>query len=147
MRFRGLSRTFLTRVGLGLFLLTAITATARDGRDFAGIYSLTNVQQSGDTVHLTLHLRLSNNSDADIKGAIVTLMQDSPLVALRGSFPTVQLWRKNQAVKLSGQFTISKREYEDWSRAPGQPNIVILYQDASGRTWQKGAQMHPRPTI
>jgi len=147
MRFRGLSRAFLLSVVLGTLLLGAITATASGGRDFAGVYSLSNVQLSGDTVHLTLHVRLSNYSNADIKGAIVTLMQGPPAAGLRGSFSTIQLWHKNQEVKLSGQFTISKREYEDWTRAPGQPNIVILYQDATGQTWTKSAQMRSRPTI
>lgn len=147
MRFRGLSRTSVMGVCLTIFLLGTITATAKDGRDFAGVYGFTDVQEQGDMVRLTLHLRLFNNSEADIKGAVIALMEGPPRVALRGSFPTVKVWRQNQDVKLSQQFTISKREYRDWLRPPAQPNVVIIYQDANGQTWEKGAQMRPQPII
>lgn len=147
MRFRGLSRTFVMGVGLGILLLSALTATARDGRDFAGIYSLSSVQPQGDNVLLTLHVKLSNYSGADISGAIVTLMKGHPEAGLRGSFPTVKTWRKGQAVKLSAQFTIPKREFETWSHQPAQPDVVILYQDANGQTWQRGAQLRPEPVL
>jgi hypothetical protein len=145
MRFRGLSRASVMGVCLTIFLLGTITATAKDGRDFAGVYGFTGVQEQGDHVHLTLHLRLFNNSDADIKGAVITLMEGPTGVRLRGNFPTVKVWRKNQDVKLSQQFTIPRREYEDWLRPPAQPNVVIIYQDANGQTWEKGAQMRPQP--
>ena len=145
MRFRGLSPAFVTSVCLAMFLLGTIPATARDGRDFAGVYGFTDVQENGDTVRLTLHLRLFNNGEADIKGAVITLMEGPTGVGLRGSFPTVKVWRKNQDVRLSQQFTIPRREYEDWLRPPAQPNVVIIYQDANGKMWEKGAQMRPQP--
>lgn len=147
MRVRGLSRAFAAGVSLAILLLGTTTATAKDGRDFAGVYGFTDVQEHGDMVSLTLHLRLFNNSEADIKGAIVTLMEGPTGVGLRGAFPTVKVWRKNQDVKLSQQFTIPKREYEDWLRPPAQPNVVVIYQDANGQTWEKGAQMRPRPVV
>jgi hypothetical protein len=147
MRFRGLSRTSVMGVCLTIFLLGTITATAKDGRDFAGVYGFTDVQEQGDMVRLTLHLRLFNNSEADIKGAVITLMEGPTGLALRGNFPTVKVWRKNKDVKLSQQFTISKSEYRDWLRPPAQPNVVIIYQDANGQTWEKGAQMRPQPII
>ncbi len=147
MRFRGLSRASVMGVWLAIFLLGTITATAKDGRDFAGVYGFTDVQEQGDMVRLTLHLRLFNNSEADIKGAVIVLMEGPTGLALRGNFPTVKVWRKNQDVKLSQQFTVPKREYEEWLRPPAQPNVVIIYQDASGQTWEKGAQMHPQPVV
>jgi len=147
MRFRGLSRASVMGVWLAIFLLGTITATAKDGRDFAGVYGFTDVQEQGDMVHLTLHVRLFNNSEADIKGAVIVLMEGSTGVGLRGNFPAVKVWRKNQDVKLSQQFTVPKREYQDWLRPPAQPNVVIIYQDANGQTWEKGAQMRPQPVV
>ncbi len=141
MRLRGISRAIFMRVWLGILLLSAISASAGNGRDFAGVYGFTDVHEQGDMVHLTLHLQLANNSDADIKGAAITLMEGFPGVNFRGSFATVKVWRKNQDVKVSQQFTIPKREYKDWVQPPAQPNVVVIYQDASGRTWEKGAQM------
>jgi hypothetical protein len=148
MRFPAFSRASLMGALVAVFLLGTITATAKDGRDFAGVYGFTDVQEQGDNVHLTLHLRLFNNSEADIKGAVIVLMEGPTGVGLRGNFPTVKkMWRKSQDVKLSQQFTVPMREYRDWLRPPAQPNVVIIYQDAHGQTWQKGAQMHPEPVI
>lgn len=146
MRFSGILRMSLKSAVLAI-LLSAVGLTAKDGRDFAGSYGFTDVQEQGDKVQLTLHLRLHNFSDADIKGAVVTLREGSTGVGLWGSFPVVKLWQKNREVKLSQQFTVPRREYEDWLRPPAQPNVVIMYQDADGHTWQKGAQMRPRPVM
>ncbi len=145
MRFRGRARTCFMAAWLLMFLLAAITANAKDGRDFAGVYGFTNVQESGDTVHLTLHVRLANNSEADIKGAVITLMEGRTGVGVRGSFASVKVWRKNQDVNVSQEFTIPKREYQEWLQPPAQPNVVVIYKDAAGRTWEKGAQMRPVP--
>ena len=68
-------------------------------------------------------------------------------MSLRGSFPTVKVWQKSHDVRLSQEFTVPKREYEDWLRPPAQPNVVVIYQDSDGQTWQKGAQMHPQPVL
>jgi hypothetical protein len=147
MRFFGLSRTSIVSISLAIFLLSAITVMAKDGRDFAGTYGFTEVQEQGDMVHLTLHLRLFNYSDSDIKGAVVVLQEGPPGVALRGNFPTVKVWHKNRDVQLSQEFTVPKREYQDWLQPPAQPNVFIIYQDSNGQTWQRGAQMRPQPIL
>jgi hypothetical protein len=147
MRSSGFSRASCIGVALVLILLSTITLAARDGRDFAGSYGFTEVKEQGDMVQLTLHLRLFNNSDADIKGAVVVLKEDWAGVGLHGSFPTVKVWHKNRDVQMSQQFTISRREYEDWLRPPAQPNVMIIYQDPQGQTWQKPAQLAPRPAL
>lgn len=146
MRFCGFLGASVKGAALAI-LLSSVLLTAKDGRDFAGSYGFTDVQDQGDNVHLTLHLRLHNFSDADIRGAIITLREGSTGVGLWGSFPAVKLWQKNHEVKVSQEFTVPKREYEDWLRPPAQPNVVIIYQDAQGNTWQKGAQMRPRPVM
>jgi hypothetical protein len=147
MRFSGFSRAALLSTSLAILLLSTISLTAKDGRDFAGTYGFTNVQEQGEMVHLTLHLRLFNYSDADIKGAVVVLQEGPPGVALRGNFPTVKVWHKNRDVQLVQEFTVPKREYQDWLQPPAQPNVFIIYQDANGQTWQKGAQMRPQPIL
>ncbi len=147
MRFFGTSRTSIVSALLTIFLLSAVAATAKDGRDFAGTYGFTEVQEQGEMVHLTLHLRLFNYSDTDIKGAVVTLQGGPGEIALRGNFPTVKVWHKNRDVQLVQEFTVPKREYQDWLQPPAQPNVVIIYQDGSGQTWQKGAQMRPQPVL
>jgi hypothetical protein len=147
MRFSGFSRAALLSTSLAILLLGTMTVMAKDGRDFAGTYGFTEVQEQGDMVHLTLHLRLFNYSDTDIKGAVVVLQEGPPGVALRGNFPTVKVWHKNRDVQLVQEFTVPKREYQDWLQPPAQPNVFIIYQDANGRTWQRGAQMRPQPVL
>jgi len=145
MEFTRRVRTSLMGAALSILLLG--TVTAKDGRDFAGSYGVTNVQEQGDVVHLMLHVRLYNNSDADIKGAVVILREGPTGVSLRGSFPTVKVWQKSHGVQLSQEFTVPKREYEDWMQPPAQPNVVVIFQDASGHTWQRTAQLAPEPTL
>lgn len=147
MRFRALSRALVMSIWLVILPLGTVSAAARDGRDFAGMYGFTDVQEHGDVVTLTLHLQLFNDGDADIKAPVITLMEGPAGIGLRGSFPSVKVWRKNQGVKVSQQFTIPKREYEEWLRPPAQPNVVIIYQDANGKLWEKGAQMRPQPVV
>jgi hypothetical protein len=147
MRFSGFLRAALKYAPLAILVLGAIMVMARDGRDFAGTYRMTDVQEQGDMVHLTLHLRLYNNSDSDIKGAIVILRDGPTGVALRGNFPTVKVWPKSHEVRLSQEFTVPKREYEDWLRPPAQPNVVVIYQDAQKQTWHRSAQMAPEPVL
>ena len=147
MRFYGLLRAAFKCAPLAILFLGAIVVTAKDGRDFAGTYGVTDVQELGDMVHLTLHLRLFNNSDADLKGTVVILREGPTGMALRGSFPTVKTWQKSHEVRLSQEFTVPKREYEDWLRPPAQPNVVVIYQDAQKQTWQRTAQLAPEPIL
>ncbi|MFZ0815306.1 MAG: hypothetical protein WAM78_07290 [Candidatus Sulfotelmatobacter sp.] len=147
MRFSGLSRVSVIGTSLAILLLSTVTLTAKDGRDFAGSYSFTGVQEQGGMVQLTLHLRMFNYSGADIKGPVVTLREGISGVGLLGTFPAVKTWYKNREVEFSQQFTVPKSDYQDWLRPPAQPNVVIIYQDANGQTWQKGVQMSPRPTL
>jgi hypothetical protein len=76
---------------------------------------------------------------------IVTLVDSSPAMTLRGNFQPLKVWKSQKFVEMSQQFTVTKREFGEWMAAPGQPNVVILYQDSHGQTWQKGAQLSRRP--
>jgi hypothetical protein len=42
---------------------------------------------------------------------------------------------------------VTKREYSEWMTAPAQPNLIILFQDSTGKSWQKGAQISRRPLV
>ena len=86
-------------------------------------------------VQVTLHLRLFNHGDADARGVIVTLIDSSPAMTLRGNFDPVKVWKSHQFLEMTQAFTITKREYQEWMAPPAQPNLVILFQDAKGATW------------
>jgi len=147
MQFQRPSRAWLVSSLLTVLLLTTLSAATAGGRDFSGYFDISGVQEQGDMVQVTLHLRLFNHSDSDAKGVIVTLVDSSPAMTLRGNFQPVKVWKSQQFIQMSQEFTITKREFREWMSPPAQPNLVILYQDSKGSTWQKGAQISRRGLV
>lgn len=125
-------------------LLLAVTATAKSGREFSGYFDVSGVQEQGELVQVTLHLKLFNHSDSDARSVIVTLVDPSPSMTLHGNFQPVKVWKSEHFIEMSQEFSISKREFRQWMQPPAQPNLVILFQDAKGKSWQKGAQISRR---
>jgi len=141
------SRAWLVCGLLTAILLATVAARASSGREFSGYFDVSHVQEQGDLVQVTLHLKLFNHSEADAKSVIVTLFDSSPVMTLRGNFQPVKVWKSHKFIEMSQEFTITKREFKEWMAAPAQPNLVILFQDAKGATWQKGAQISRRPLV
>jgi len=143
------SRAWLVPLLIVLLLMTV--AVARTGRAdpgyFSGYFDVSGVQEQGELVQVTLHLKLFNYSDADAKSVIVTLLDSSPAMTLRGNFPPVKVWKSQHFLEMSQEFTVTKREFAEWMAPPARPNLVILFQDPSGQVWQKGAQISRRPLV
>lgn len=117
---------------------------AKDGRDFAGAYSVSNVVEQDNQVTLTLQVHLFNYSDADLKQAVVTLRGSHPTPVVLAEFQPVKLWRNHGEVRLSQQVVVSRREYEIWQKGV-QPALVVVYHDASGQRWERFAQVRNLP--
>jgi hypothetical protein len=147
MQFLRLRWSFAVCVSAALVLLASLAATAKDGRDFAGYFDVSDVHEQGELVQITLHLQLFNNGEGDVRNAIVALMESGPAVNLRGSFPPVRLWKRQQPIRMNQQFTVTRREFGEWMSGPAQPNLLIMFQDAKGQSWQRGAQMSRRPLV
>ncbi len=145
MRYSVVTRASVKGALLAILVLGTVMVTANSGRDFSGYFDVSNMQQQGDLVQVTLHLQLFNHGNADVKSVVVTLVDSSPSMILRGNFAPVKVWKHQQRINLSQEFFVSQREYAEWMNAPGQPNLVILFQDAKGNTWQRGAQISRRP--
>jgi hypothetical protein len=128
---------WLACILLATLLLVTVGATANLGRPFTGYFEMSGVQEQGDMVQVTLHVKLFNHGDEDLKGVIVTLMDAHPTMMLRGNFQPVKVWKSQKFVSLSQEFTVTKREYADWTSAMGQPYLIILFQDSNGKSWQK----------
>jgi len=146
MQARHLSAIWLLRV-LCILLLWVVSASANNGREFSGYFDVSGVQEQGDLVQVTLHLRLFNHSNEDARRVIVTLIDSSPAMTFRGNFRPLKVWKSHQFVEMSQEFSITKREFQEWMSPPAQPNLVILYQDDKGTTWQRGAQISRRPFV
>lgn len=128
-------------------LLATISASASNGREFSGYFDVSRVQEQGELVQVTLHLKLFNHGEADAKSVIVTLVDSSPAMTFRGNFQPVKLWKSQHFIEMSQEFTVTKREFNEWMTPPVQPNLVILFQDGKGKTWQRGAQLSRRPLV
>jgi uncharacterized protein (DUF58 family) len=141
------SRAWLVCTLLTALLLAAVAARANSGREFSGYFDISHVQEQGDLVQVTLHLKLFNHSESAARSVIVTLVDSSPAMTLRGNFQPVRLWKSHEFIEMSQEFTVTKREFKEWMTPPAQPNLVILFQDGKGTTWQKGVQISRRPLV
>jgi hypothetical protein len=135
---------WLACILLAALLLVTVGATATLGRPFTGYFDVSGVQAQGDVVQLKLHLKMFNHGDEDVKGVIVTLMDSTPLRPLRGNFQPVTTWKSHKFIQMNQQFTVSKRDYEQWISS-GRPDLVILFQDLNGKSWQKGVEISRSP--
>ena len=147
MRYSGITPAWLKGALLAILILGTVMVTANNGRDFSGYFDVSDMQTQGDLVQVTLHLQLFNHGNEDVKSVVVTLVDSSPSMTLRGNFAPVKVWKHQQRLNLSQEFFVSQREYGEWMAAPGQPNLVIIFQDAEGNTWQRGAQISRRPLV
>jgi len=127
--------------------LATVAATTKSGRDFSGYFDISGVQEQGDLVQVTLHLKLFNHGNADANSVIVALMDSSPSMMLRGNFQPIKVWKSQEFIEMSQEFSVSKREFQEWMAPPAQPNLIILFQDSKGKSWQKGAQISRRPLV
>jgi hypothetical protein len=141
------SRAWVVCALLAVLSLATVAASSKSGREFSGYFDVSGVQEQGDVVQVTLHLKLFNHSDADAKSVIVALMDSSPAMTLRGNFQPVKVWKSQHFIEMSQEFSVSKREFREWMAPPAQPNLIILFQDSKGKSWQKGAQISRRPLV
>ena len=139
------SRRFLL-LTISIFLLILTPATAKDGRDFAGFYSLTNASGDGGQVRVTFSAQLFNYSGADIQNASVSLGETHPGSQVLGTYAPIEFWRNGAATVLCIHFTVPQEEYQRWD-ARRQPTVIISYRDEQGRAWQRTAQINRRPSI
>ncbi|MGD0360890.1 MAG: hypothetical protein ABSC93_08475 [Bryobacteraceae bacterium] len=141
--------TSFSRAGmLALFALSTLftgPARAKDGRDFAGYYSLTDAAEKGGAVELTLALQLFNYSGADLKQAVVTV-RSSPSPGVLGSFAPIKVWRSGSDVVIRQQMTVPRDVFERWSPR-NQPVVFIGYSDENGQAFERPAQLSRRPMI
>jgi hypothetical protein len=125
-------------------LLPFSPVRATDGRDFAGFYEVTNVTDLGDTVRLTLTVRVYNYSDADVSGATVTLQDPSLVGNDYGSYPGTVSIADRESARLSAEFTISRAEYDRWQEG-ATPSLRIDYTDSAGNAIRRMIELAQMP--
>ena len=116
-----------------LILLALSTASAKDGRDFAGFYEVSEVVEFVEEFQVTLTVRVFNYSGAEVNNATVMLGDSFLHGEPYGSFITPGYFQARESVRLSDRFTIPRREYEGWQEGR-TPRLTIDYMDANGNT-------------
>lgn len=109
---------------------------ATDGRDFAGFYEVSNVTDLGDTVRLTLTVRIFNYSDADLSGATITLQDSLQAATDYGSYPGSLSLADRESVRLTNEFTLPRTEYDRWQNG-ATPSLRIQHSDGAGNAVQR----------
>ena len=137
-----------------LALCLAFVVQAKNGRDFAGTYKIVKATEQGDMMEVKVSLRVVNYSEADVKGATISL-RSSP----KGSVMATETWEKEatpftgvalnvnehkKVAPLEGTFTVPAKEYQRWQKGFG-PNFVIDYEDASGKTRHEQIELARMP--
>ena len=133
----------LMGLGLVMALLGAGSAAAKNGRDFAGIYHITNVTDAGDSYSFTFKARVMNYSGAGIKDAFVILRGSDLPRQDYAVFSGVNM-ADHQHATVSGTATVPKREYDRWQRG-AHPVLMIQYKDSNGDTHEKRVELARRP--
>ena len=139
-----MSIRYLT-AGLAIAWLST-AAFAKDGRDFAGFYSLTNAIVDGDQVRVTLSLRLSNYSGADLKDASIAVRAAFPATEIVGTYSPIDMWRDGADQAFAIHLTVPRGEYQTWDERH-QPAIIIINRNEEGRELQRAAQVSRRAQI
>jgi hypothetical protein len=127
-----------------LFLAFAICALANNGRAFMAYYTINNVSEAGNNVHLTLQLKIFNYSGADIHQGAVALYNSELMAAPLGGFNAVKLFRAHHDVDLAQQFTIPKDEFRRW-QSGANPALFFLYKNAKGQVLKSHIDLVRRP--
>ena len=124
------------------------------GGAFAGSYSIRNVVDQGQTVHVTMDLRLFNGTDTDLKNASLILSDHqralppkggiAPGAALplnnHGSAKIVAV-RTHRDLQLKDvTFHVPAFEYQQWQRG-AHPVFVLSYQTSNGGHVQMPVQL------
>jgi len=127
-----------TFVSLGLIGIVPALAA-----DFAGTWRTQHVLL-GDEVVLVLHLRVVNQSGADLVNATVRV--DDPVVPGFQDHPSLEglAVPAGESLGLSGDMIVARSVYDSW-QAGGQPSVHIEYMDALGNPVSQAIELVPEP--
>jgi hypothetical protein len=113
-----------------IFANSAANAPINQSRDFAGFYKELSVTDLGASVRVSLKFKVFNYSGADVSGATVRMPNRIKINESHGSIANVSILDR-QGVVLTGDFTVPRREHEQWRKGP-PPFLLIEYRNAAG---------------
>ncbi len=131
-------------IAVALVLVSAGLSAGANGRDFAGNFSLTGVNENADGVALTITLHLFNYSGEDLKQASLTV-RGPRLGPVLASFAPIADWPRTRDIVIRESFTVTRETYRIWSSRT-QPNVFVTY-SSGGQAREGSVELSRRPTI
>ena len=145
-RFTSRSTWLAALVALALLLGPPSTHAQR--RDFAASYQLTNIEEAGSSVSLTITLKLFNYSGAEIRNGAVVLCDSSgdlqPNRKAIDAFDLIESLPAYRATTLRHRFTVPSSEYARWKQG-GEPELVFLKPDSEGNAHEVHIDLRREP--
>lgn len=123
---------FFRRAALSLCLVCLVALAARAaGNEVVGFYRVEQVTDLGPQVRVTLYIRLTNNSAAELSITKVALrdMRQPAKPAVTSAWAQLQ---PREATTVEQEFVVSRAEYQSWSRG-ARPMLQVALQPAGGR--------------
>lgn len=127
---------------LALIFIPPVLALAEDGRDFAGLFSATDVVGNNDEVTVSLSLEIFNYSGADVVNATVRLEQILLTDPLYESPTTIDVAYRDRAIVTEPVLVVPRQEYDQWLQG-ALPLVSITYTDANGTPRSTGVELVP----
>ena len=143
MQMVGIVQRWVMWISL-IVAIAAFPAQAKNGRDFAGYYDLTQVTDLGESFQVDFSVRLFNFGDSDVDGATLTLADPLRRKQSYGAFQAVSV-RQRERVRLNDLIvTVPRREYERW-RQGAAPALQIEFTAADGQTVRRRVELSRQP--
>jgi hypothetical protein len=138
-----------------LALCLALGTQGKNAREFAGTYKIVKATEQGDMMEVKVSLRVVNYSEADVKGATISLRSSLTKPSATSTMPwekeatpfkdvALNLNEHKRVAPLEGTFTVPTEEYKRWQKGFG-PNFVIDFEDASGKTRHEQIELARMP--
>jgi hypothetical protein len=144
MHFRAL-RLSIALVVLTLTLYSTPKSTAQYRGEFFGSYQISNVEESGDQVQLTIKVILQNYSGQEVQGGGVVLYDTAPVHSALGAFSGINSLPANGKVALTQEFTVSKTLYAAWKQGE-KPVMEMLLPSPDGSSRLERIDLAPAPS-
>jgi hypothetical protein len=144
-RHPSLRRILTFLFATAVVIAAAISAQAKYGRDFAGHYEIKDVTDLGESVRITLAVRLVNYSGADVTSATVAVHDPLFMHRIFGTLsPSPLSVAKSRSVSLTGDITIPHREYDAW-KSGTHPTLVLTQRGLDGKDHSSRIELAQRP--
>lgn len=130
------------KLSLSLFfsLLTAVSAAAEDGRDFAGFWKLGDITELPEEVSMTLTVHIHNYSGAEVVAAAL-ILEDSRLPGeTLATFLEVVDIQDGGSARASDTIIVPRREYEQWQQG-ARPLLRLEFLDPAGTAERRAVEL------